>query len=117
MALKIEGRGVMGVSRPKVSLHSGGRPQFRGVLGTPAAADAAVEKMGESVSHLLRYVEIVATLWRFATEIEKTQRRINALENLFIPGTRATIHWIKSVMEENEREELFRRKLLKSRSH
>jgi V/A-type H+-transporting ATPase subunit D len=51
-----------------------------------------------------------------ATEIEKTQRRINAIENVFIPESRAAVTWIKSVMEENEREELFRRQLLKRRA-
>ena len=72
-----------------------------------------VERVMES---LTRYVETVATIWRLATEVEKTQRRINAIENVFIPESSETVLWIKSVMEENDREELFRRKLLKSRS-
>jgi V/A-type H+-transporting ATPase subunit D len=48
--------------------------------------------------------------------VEKTQKRINALENVFIPESEQTISWIKSVMEENDREDLFRRKLLKNRA-
>jgi V/A-type H+-transporting ATPase subunit D len=116
MVLRIEGRGIMGLSLPRPSLASGGKPQFRGIIGTPPSADAAILRMGDAASRLVSYMEIMTTLWWLATEIEKTQKRINALENLFIPAARSTIHWIRSVLEENDREELFRRKLLKSRS-
>lgn len=116
MSLGIEGRGVMGITLPAIRLAAGGAPALRGPVATPAQADAATAAVGDVVPRLLRFVEIVATIWRLATEIEKTQRRINAIENVFIPDARQIIHWIRSAMEENEREELFRRKLLKSRT-
>jgi len=116
MSLGIQGRAVMGIALPAVRLASGGKPAMRGPVGTPSQADAATAAVGDVVPRLLRFVEIVATIWRLATEIEKTQRRINAIENVFIPDARRIIFWIKSAMEENDREELFRRKLLKSRT-
>jgi len=116
VSLRVEERGVMGTRVPSVEVESGGEPVFPGLLDASPAMDAAVARMRTVMAWLARYTEIVAAIWRLATEIEKTQRRINAIENVFIPESSATVAWIKSVMEENDREELFRRKLLKSRS-
>jgi V/A-type H+-transporting ATPase subunit D len=115
MSLSVAERSVMGTRVPDVALESGIGPLFPGLLDASPAMDATVMRMGAVIEALVRYVEIVATIWRLATEVEKTQRRINAIENVFIPESTATVEWIKSVMEENDREELFRRKLLKSR--
>ncbi len=114
--LNINERGIMGMRVPEVEMESGGEPVFPGLLDASPAMDAAVSGMNAVMETLLDYIETVATIWRLATEIEKTQRRINAIENVFIPESRTTVNWIRSVMEENEREELFRRKLLKSKS-
>jgi V/A-type H+-transporting ATPase subunit D len=106
----------MGMRVPEVEMEAGGEPVFPGLMDASPAMDAAVSGMNEVMKTLLDYIETVATIWRLATEIEKTQRRINAIENVFIPESRTTVNWIRSVMEENEREELFRRKLLKNKS-
>jgi V/A-type H+-transporting ATPase subunit D len=116
VSLAIRQRGIMGIAVPEVSAESGAEPVFAGLLDASPALDAAVRELGEVMTALTRYVESAATIWRLATEVEKTQRRINAIENAFIPEARDAVRWIKSVMEENEREELFRRKRLKSRS-
>jgi len=116
VSLGVEERSVMGTHVPEVELETGGEPLFPGLLDGSPAMDAAVARMHAVMASLTRYVETVAAIWRLATEIEKTQRRINAIENVFIPESKETVEWIKSVMEENDREELFRRKLLKSRS-
>lgn len=116
VSLLVEERGVMGTRVPEVELEAGGETMFPGLLDASPAMDAAVMEMRRVVESLTRYVETVAAIWRLATEIEKTQRRINAIENVFIPESSTTVEWIKSVMEENDREELFRRKLLKGRT-
>ncbi|MFC1453114.1 V-type ATP synthase subunit D [Verrucomicrobiota bacterium] len=116
VSLSVEERGVMGTRVPEIGLELGGEPLLPGLLDASPAMDAAVVRMRRVMESLTRYVETVATIWRLANEIEKTQRRINAIENVFIPESSETVEWIKSVMEENDREELFRRKLLKSRS-
>ena len=69
---------------------------------------AALEVLGE-------YVTRMGSVWRLATEIKKTQRRINALENIFIPQYDETASYIEGVLEENEREEFFRQKRVKSK--
>jgi len=116
VSLAVEQRSVMGTMVPSVTLESGGNALFPGLLDVSLAMDATVAGMAGVMDALTQYVEIVATIWRLATEVEKTQRRINAIENVFIPESRTIVTEIKSVMEENDREELFRRKLLKSRS-
>ena len=111
--LEVTERAVMGTAVPEVRIGMGGEPLFTGLLDATPAMDASVANMGSVMASLVQYIETVATIWRLATEIEKTQRRINAIENVFIPESREAVTWIKSVMEENEREELFRRQLLK----
>lgn len=116
VSLEVQQRGVMGTLVPEIRIDQGGEPLFTGLLDATPSMDAAVTRMTTVIGSLTQYVETVATIWRLATEIEKTQRRINAIENVFIPESTETVRWIKSVMEENDREELFRRKLLKSQA-
>ncbi len=59
---------------------------------------------------------LVTSVWRLAVELRKTQRRVNALQFIFIPDYVETITFIQSSLEEREREETFRLKLLKSRA-
>jgi V/A-type H+-transporting ATPase subunit D len=70
-------------------------------------------------SELLRLVADMAGLrsvvWRLAKEVRKTQRRVNALEKMVIPESRARASFIESSLEERERESIFAVKLLKSR--
>lgn len=113
LSLEVRERSVMGTSVPQVGIEQGGDALFTGLLDATPAMDAAVSSMGDVMASLVQYIETVATIWRLATEIEKTQRRVNAIENVFIPESQAAVTWIKSVMEENEREELFKRQLLK----
>ena len=56
------------------------------------------------------------SVWRLAVELRKTQRRVNALQYIFIPDYVETISFIQSSLEEREREEVFRLKLLKHRA-
>lgn len=69
----------------------------------------------ELVPLLVRYAELHTAVWRLATEVEKTRRRVNALENLFIPEYNKTISRILDVLEENERETFFRHKRIKNK--
>jgi V/A-type H+-transporting ATPase subunit D len=55
-------------------------------------------------------------VWRLAVELRKTQRRVNALQFIFIPNYQETIGFIQSSLEEREREDTFRLKLLKNRA-
>jgi V/A-type H+-transporting ATPase subunit D len=54
-------------------------------------------------------------VWRLANELRKTQRRVNALQHIFIPQYQRQIEFIVSSLEEREREETFRLKWLKTK--
>ncbi len=58
---------------------------------------------------------LVTTVWRLAGELRKTQRRVNALQHIFIPAYEETVAFIVSSLEEREREEIFRLKWLKTK--
>jgi V/A-type H+-transporting ATPase subunit D len=66
---------------------------------------------------LLRILTELASLrtiaWRLAREVRKTQRRVNALEKMVIPGARETKVYIESSLEEKDLEAFFVNKLLK----
>jgi len=56
------------------------------------------------VDILAQLAETVASVWRLAMELRKTQRRVNALEYVFIPQYEATVQFITAVLEEQDRE-------------
>ena len=116
LELELEQHSVMGISLPHVRVTVNAQLAAPGFLGTSDALERTLEDLREVLEQIGRYVETVSTIWKLAIEVEKTQKRINALENIFIPEAREVIAWIKSVMEENDREDLFRRKLLKRRA-
>ncbi len=117
LELEMEQHNVMGISLPRIRVTVVSDLAPVGLLASTGTLDKTLQEMQGVLETIGEYVEVVSTIWRLALEIEKTQKRINALENIFIPESEKTIEWIKSVMEENDREDLFRRKLLKSRGN
>jgi V/A-type H+-transporting ATPase subunit D len=61
----------------------------------------------------LRLAEVENTIYRLATAVKKIQRRANALKNVLIPRLEANIGFIENSLEEKEREEFSRLKLIK----
>jgi V/A-type H+-transporting ATPase subunit D len=82
--------------------------------GTGPALDEARRRFEELVSIIYRWSEVEISVWRLAAEIRKTQRRVNALENIFIPEYETTVKVIEEVLEESDREEFIRKKKVKS---
>lgn len=74
-----------------------------GYVFTSAELDGAVESFSEAMQPLLKLAESEKSAQLLAQEIEKTRRRVNALENVMIPNYEETIKYIKMKLEENER--------------
>ncbi len=74
-----------------------------GFAGTPFALDDAVTELAALLPKLLRLAEVEKSTRRMAVEIEKTRRRVNALEHVMIPRYEDTIRSITMRLEENER--------------
>ena len=63
----------------------------------------AVAKMSDLLPKLLRLAEIEKSTQRMSVEIEKTRRRVNALEHVLIPRYTETIRFISMKLEESDR--------------
>ncbi|MCX7004888.1 MAG: V-type ATP synthase subunit D [bacterium] len=113
LEIVVKERSVMGVPVPSVSAVRAPRSVQIGLMDTSLSFDAAIGEFAQAIPLLLQYCEANMTLTRLATELQKTQRRVNALENMFIPNTSDTIKYIRDVLEEGEREDFFRRKRVK----
>ena len=74
-----------------------------GYAFSSAEPDGAVESFSEAMQPLLKLAESEKSAQLLAQEIEKTRRRVNALENVMIPNYEETIKYIKMKLEENER--------------
>lgn len=109
-------RGIMGVSVPSIE-SKGAPPEMLYSLGdTTAALDEASAAFAQVTKLIPELSMVLTTVWRLASELRKTQRRVNALQYIFIPEYEETVRFIVSSLEEREREDTFRLKLLKNRS-
>jgi V/A-type H+-transporting ATPase subunit D len=79
-----------------------------GLAETSAQLDGAIATMAQVLPKLLHLAEIEKTCDLLADEIEKTRRRVNALEYVMIPQLIETIHFITMKLDENERGALTR---------
>lgn len=114
--VQLKYRGVMGVSLPQIEA-KGEPPERPYSLGdTTSALDEASAAFRQVLNRIPELSRLVTSVWRLAVELRKTQRRVNALQYIFIPDYKETITFIQSSLEEREREETFRLKLLKSRA-
>lgn len=96
------------VALPKLQL-------FYSFMGTFADSDKVMTEFFKLLSLITEMASIRTIAWRLATEVKKTQRRVNALDKMIIPQNRETKTYIESVLEERERENTFVLKSLKNR--
>ncbi len=109
-------RGVMGVPVPQIEARGEPQEMLYSLGDTNAALDEAASAFREVLIRIPQLSELTTSVWRLAGELRKTQRRVNALQYIFIPQYEQTVTFIVSSLEEREREETFRLKLLKQRA-
>ena len=110
-------KNIMGVSIPLLKGYNLVRKvneRGYGFLSTNAKLDDAAKSFEESLLLLINLAEVEESVRRIAEEIEKTKRRVNALEYIVIPRLKATIKHIEMRMEEIERESFMRLKKIKA---
>jgi V/A-type H+/Na+-transporting ATPase subunit D len=117
ISLGVIARNVMGVSVPVIKtgelvrkVHERGY----GLLSTNAKLDDAAKGFEETLSLIVELAGVEESVRRIAQEVEKTKRRVNALEYIVIPRLKATIKHIEMRMEEIERESFLRLKKIKA---
>ena len=74
-----------------------------GFAATSGELDAAVDALGKVFQKMLKLAEIEKSAQLMAEEIEKTRRRVNALEYVMIPDTQDAIRYITMKLDENDR--------------
>ncbi|AEB29661.1 V-type sodium ATPase subunit D [Carnobacterium sp. 17-4] len=74
-----------------------------GYLNSNSELDTSIEQMADVMTQLLELSEIEKTCQLMANEIEKTRRRVNALEYMTIPRYEETIYFIQMKLDESER--------------
>ncbi|MCM1365003.1 MAG: V-type ATP synthase subunit D [Faecalibacterium sp.] len=112
--LSIDFRSVMGVEIPKVTIEQGSTDVRNfGFGGTNSAFDEACRLFREVKELTAQLAEIENGVCRLADAVEKTQKRSNALNNIMIPKFEETIKYISQDLDEKEREEFARLKVIK----
>jgi V/A-type H+-transporting ATPase subunit D len=115
--ISLQSKNVMGVVVPKIE-SSGIQKQIQergyGVIGTTSRIDEAAEAYEKLVEQIIISAEIESAMKKLLEDIEKTKRRVNALEFKVIPELKDAEQFIKLRLEEMERENTFRLKKIKS---
>jgi len=112
--VRITPRSIMGIVVPAVDYCVAETGPIHGFGDTSVVLDQAEKDWKGILSLMGQLAEKVTTVWRLALELRRTQRRVNALENIFIPSYEETLKYIQETLEEKDREELFRMKRAKA---
>ncbi len=112
-SLEIQFRSVMGVELPHIPVQEEDAHPEYGFAFTSSALDDCYIKFRRVKVLVRELAEVETSIYRLAESIKKAQKRANALENIVIPGFNGTIRYITDALEEKEREEFVRLKVIK----
>lgn len=114
-SLKLSYRSVMGVEIPIVTIdENSNNGIYFSISNTNSSLDEAYLRFHEVKELTAVLAEVENSVYRLADAIKKTQKRANALKNVMIPKFEATVKFITEALEEKEREEFSRLKVIKS---
>ncbi|MDF2956852.1 MAG: Archaeal/vacuolar-type H+-ATPase subunit D/Vma8 [Candidatus Alkanophagales archaeon MCA70_species_1] len=117
ISLDFDARSIMGVSVPVIEAESFSRKATErgyGFVDTSAVLDRCARSFEEALEKIIKVAEVEETVRRLAEEVEKTKRRVNALEYILIPKLKATRKYIQMRLDEMERENFIRLKKIKA---
>ncbi|QUB94522.1 V-type ATP synthase subunit D [Leptotrichia sp. oral taxon 218] len=106
LGVDIETKNVMSVNVPKMTFNQTESDKVAypyGYAQTSADLDDAIEGLSKVMRNLLELAEVEKACQLMADEVEKTRRRVNALEYMTIPQLKETIRFIQMKLDENER--------------
>ncbi len=113
LEVQLQEKSVMGLEVPFLTVKKKAFTKQYSFLGSNASLDLARQKFFTIMDQVLLLAELETAIYRIALEFKKNQKRVNALENIFIPQYKNTIKFIEDFLEERDREELFVIKRLK----
>ena len=106
--LSVQWHNVMSVMVPEYDVKQEGNPVNYGFVNVPLLLDAALEQFSGIIVKLLNLAAEEKAIRLMAGEIERTRRRVNALEYVMIPNLVETIRYIRMKLDEQERSTLSR---------
>jgi V/A-type H+-transporting ATPase subunit D len=116
LSLAVNVVNLMGVSVARIEQKSASHGPFDRGYSLPAVSgriEAVAAEFETVINLVIQLAESELRLRRLAEEIGRTTRRVNALENVLIPRLESECNYIQMVLEEREREDLFRLKKVK----
>lgn len=106
---------VMGVEIPIIKYNKKETQANYSFFRTNPSFDNAVLKFNKLKYMIYELAEVETSVYKLAMEIKKTRKRANALEKIRIPRYSELIKEIEEILEEKEREDFFRLKLVKDK--
>ena len=106
---------IMGVEIPQIKYEKRELEPYYSFYHTNTALDVALKEFHRVKYLLYELAEIEDSVYKLATEIKRTQKRTNALKNIQIPKYETLVKMISEMLEEKEREDFFRLKVLKKK--
>ena len=113
-----QSKNIMGVVVPQIEstkVRKSLDQRGYGLVGTSARIDEAADAYEELLETIILAAEVETAMKKMLEEIEKTKRRVNALEFKLLPELHEAQEYIEQKLEEQEREEIFRMKKIKDK--
>ena len=114
LSLKVTTKNIMSVRIPKFTLEITGNALGYGLVQTRGELDIAIKKFSKVFQLLLELAEVEKSAENLAFEIEKTRRRVNALEHRLIPDLQDTLKFIGMKLSETERSSIIQVMVIKN---
>jgi len=108
LELSVSTSAIMNLRVPRFELKSEGTVHSYGFVNTSAELDSALQVYSDLLPEMVKLAEAESAVQLLADEIEKTRRRVNALEYVLIPNLEETIRYITMRLNEMERSNLTR---------
>jgi len=114
-SIELSSRRVMGVTVPKVNTSFSDHSPYFSSEDTSILSELSIDRYRTTLQLMGRLAELKVSIMRLAREVKKTIRKVNALEKIVIPENKETIAWMRSRIEEQERENFILLKVVKDR--
>jgi V/A-type H+/Na+-transporting ATPase subunit D len=116
--VELEEKNIWGIRVSQASSDYHARPaggHRYSAIGASARIEDATERFEETLESLIKVAPLDRKMRRLAEEIRKTTRRVNALEQRLLPALQGEVDYIRRVLDQREREDIFRLKRLKKK--
>lgn len=114
-SIELGSRRVMGVTVPKVDTSFSDHSPYFSSEDTSILSELSIDRYRTTLQLMGRLAELKVSIMRLAKEVKKTIKKVNALEKIVIPENKETIAWMRSRIEEQERENFILLKVVKDR--